>query len=125
MLADLLVRLVREKPLGLVGGIIVLLLFLTGIFANWLAPYGYNDVNFVLRLAPPGTGGYILGGDNLGRDELSRVIFGARISMIVGLAGASLHVIVATLIGGVSGFLGGKYDIVVQRFVNTLHASPL
>ena len=124
MFADLLVRLIREKPLGLVGGIIVLILFLTGIFANFLAPHGYNDVNFALRLAPPGTGGYILGGDNLGRDELSRIIFGARISMIVGLAGAALHVIVETLVGGISGFFGGKYDILVQRFVDTLQCFP-
>ncbi len=124
LVADLLVRLVREKPLGLAGAIIVLLLFLTGIFANYLAPHGFNDVNFALRLAPPGTGGYILGGDNLGRDELSRVIYGARISMIVGLAGAALHVIVATLVGGISGYAGGKYDIVVQRFVDTLQCFP-
>jgi peptide/nickel transport system permease protein len=123
MFADMLVRLVREKPLGLAGAIIVLILFFTGIFADFLAPYGYNDVNFMLRLSPPGQG-FILGGDNLGRDELSRIIFGARISMIVGLAGASLHVIVETLVGGISGFIGGKYDVIVQRFVDTLQCFP-
>ncbi len=123
MLADMAIRLVREKPLGLAGAVIVLLLFLTGIFANFLAPHGYNEINFFLRLSPPGQG-YILGADNLGRDELSRIIYGARISMIVGLAGAALHVIVETLVGGVSGFVGGKYDVTLQRFVDTIQCFP-
>ncbi len=123
MLTDLAVRLVREKPLGLAGAVIVLILFLVGIFANFIAPHGYNEVNFMLRLSPPGQG-YILGGDNLGRDELSRIIYGARISMIVGLAGAALHVIVETLVGGVSGFVGGKYDVTLQRFVDTIQCFP-
>ena len=86
------VRLGKEKPLGLVGAAIVILLFLTGIFADLLAPYGYNDFILSLRLSPP-SGTFLLGGDNLGRDLLSRIIYGARISMIVGLAGAGLHVI--------------------------------
>jgi peptide/nickel transport system permease protein len=123
MLADVAVRLVREKPLGLAGAIIVLILFLTGIFANFLAPHGYNDVNFALRLSAPGQG-YVLGGDNLGRDELSRIVYGARISMIVGLAGAALHVIVETLVGGISGFVGGRYDVTLQRFVDTIQCFP-
>jgi peptide/nickel transport system permease protein len=123
LLADLAVRLVKEKPMGLFGAIIVLVLLFTGIFANFLAPYGYNDVNFLLRLTPPGHG-YLLGGDNLGRDLLSRIIYGARISMIVGLAGAALHVIVEVLIGGISGFVGGKFDVIVQRFVDTLQCFP-
>ena len=90
LILDMTIRLIREKPLGLIGGVIVILLLLTGIFADFLAPYGYNDMILSLRLTPPGST-YLLGGDNMGRDLLSRVIYGARISMIVGLAGASLH----------------------------------
>lgn len=123
MLADMMVRLVKEKPLGLFGLIITLALLFTGIFANWLAPYGYNDINFALRLTAPGHG-YILGGDNMGRDLLSRIIYGARISMIVGLAGAGLHVIIETLVGGISGYVGGRYDTVVQRIVDTVQCFP-
>jgi peptide/nickel transport system permease protein len=122
-IVDLLVRLTREKPLGLAGAIVVLILLLTGIFANVLAPYGYNDIVLSLRLSPPGET-FLLGGDNMGRDLLSRIIYGARISMIVGLAGAALHVIVGTLVGAVSGFYGGKYDTVVQRFVDALQCFP-
>jgi peptide/nickel transport system permease protein len=120
---ELLVRLVKEKPLGLIGGGITLILLLVGILANFLAPYGYNDFTLSLRLAPPG-GTYLLGGDNLGRDILSRIIYGARISMIVGLVGATLHIVVGTLVGAVSGFFGGKYDTIVQRLVDTVMCFP-
>jgi peptide/nickel transport system permease protein len=120
---DFMVRLVREKPLGLIGGGITFVLLLVGILADLLAPYGYNDFILSLRLAPPG-GEYLLGGDTNGRDLFSRIIYGARISMIVGLAGAGIHVIVGTLIGAVSGFFGGKYDTVVQRFVDAVMCFP-
>jgi peptide/nickel transport system permease protein len=122
-MADLLVRLVREKPMGLAGAVIVLVLLVTGVFANFIAPYGYNDFILSLRLSPPNST-YLLGGDNLGRDLLSRIIFGARVSMIVGLAGAGLHVVVGALVGAISGYYGGKYDTAMQRFVDTLQCFP-
>ena len=112
-----LIRLAKEKPLGLINGIIVLLVLLTGIFADWLAPYGMNEIHLSDGLHPPSTE-YFLGTDNLGRDMLSRVIFGARISMIVGLAAGAIAVLIALLIGVPSGFIGGKFDIAVQRFVD-------
>ena len=124
-LGGFLKRLVREKPLGTVGGIIVLILLLTGIFADVLAPYGYKEVHLADRMSPPGVGGYLLGTDGVGRDMLSRIIYGARISMIVGLAAASISAMVATvLIGLPSGYLGGKFDIVVQRFVDAWIVFP-
>ncbi len=67
---------------------------------------------------------YLLGTDQLGRDFLSRIIYGARISLIVGLAATALNVVVAVLIGGISGFLGGKLDLAVQRFVDAWMAFP-
>jgi peptide/nickel transport system permease protein len=123
LLSDMAIRLVKEKPLGLVGGIIVLLLLLTGIFAEIIAPHNFNDVVPIARLKPPSPD-HMLGTDNLGRDLLSRIIFGARVSMIVGLTGAALGVTVAFLIGGISGFYGGKVDMIVQRFVETLQCFP-
>jgi peptide/nickel transport system permease protein len=123
MVADTLIRLVKEKPLGLIGGIIVLALFLTGIFADFLAPYGYNDMILGDRLSPPSTT-HLLGTDNMGRDMLSRIIYGARISMIVGLAGAALSAVVGFLVGGVSGFFGGKFDIIFQRLVDAIQCFP-
>jgi peptide/nickel transport system permease protein len=123
MFADLCIRLVKEKPLGLIGAIIVLGLFLVGIFANFLAPYGYNETNLSERLAPP-SATHLLGTDNMGRDMLSRIIYGARISMIVGLAGAGLSAIVGFLVGGVSGYFGGKFDLIFQRFVDAIMCFP-
>ena len=122
-IVDVIIRLIREKPLGVAGGIIVLLMFLTGIFADLIAPYGYNEINAPIALSPP-MAGYPLGTDQLGRDMLSRIIYGARISMIVGLAGAGLSALVATILGVPSGFFGGKFDLILQRFVDTLMAWP-
>lgn len=122
-LVVLLVRLVREKPLGLMGGVIVLLLLFTGIFANFLAPYDINKIHLRYRLKPPTTK-FLLGTDNLGRDMLSRMIFGARISVLVGLCAATIDIVIATLIGLLSGFIGGKTDMVIQRFVDAWMCFP-
>ena len=133
LLLDMLVRLLREKPLGTMGGIIVLILLLTGIFADlaWmglpnigLAPYGENEiVSLVDRLSGP-SAQFILGTDNLGRDLLSRIIFGARISMYVGLGVATMSALISVAIGMVSGYLGGKTDIIIQRFVDAWMCFP-
>ena len=122
-LAEVFYRLVKEKPLGTIGGVIVLILFLVGIFANFLAPYGYNEMVLGARLQPPSTQ-YWLGTDNLGRDLLSRIIYGARISMIVGLAVPTIAGFLSLTIGGISGFFGGKVDLVIQRFVDTVMCFP-
>ena len=120
---DFFVRLVREKPLGLIGGIIVLVLLVVGIFADWLAPFHYNEVHLADRLSPP-SGEYLLGTDAVGRDLLSRVIYGARISMIVGLAATAISVVINVAIGMLSGYIGGKFDLIVQRFVDAWIAFP-
>ena len=100
-----------------------MILLFTGIFADFLAPYGMNKINKDAFLAPP-SAEFPLGTDNLGRDLLSRVIFGARISIIVGLAASAISTVGATLIGLVSGYLGGKFDLIVQRAVDAVMAIP-
>ena len=122
-LADFFVRLVREKPLGLFGGVIVLILLFLGIFADVLAPYGINEIHILDRMAAPSAKN-LLGADQLGRDILSRLIYGARISVIVGLSATTIIVVVAAIIGVPSGFFGGKYDIIVQRFVDAWLCFP-
>ena len=122
-LAEFFTRLVREKPLGTICGIIILILIFVAIFADVLAPYSYDKAYIIDRLQGP-SARYLLGTDQLGRDFLSRLIFGARISLTVGLAATALNVVVAVLIGGISGFLGGKFDLVVQRFVDAWIAFP-
>ena len=115
-------RLVKEKPLGTVGLVITVILLFTGIFADWLAPYGMNEMtgNF---LVPP-SAGHLLGTDNISRDLLTRIIYGARVSVIVGLCASGLCQLVATLIGMVSGYVGGKFDLFVQRFIDAVFCFP-
>ena len=122
-LADFFIRLVKEKPLGLASGIIILIFIFVSIFADVLAPYPYYEVHFADRLTGP-SAQYLLGTDQLGRDFLSRIIYGARISFGVGLSVTALDVVVGLLIGGISGFLGGKVDLAVQRFVDAWMAFP-
>ena len=122
-LLDFLSRLVREKPLGTFGGIIVLLLLFSGIFADVLAPFPMSEPHMIDRLSGP-SGKYLLGTDQLGRDLLSRIIHGARVSVIIGLSAASVNLVVALLIGATTGFFGGKFDMVVQRFVDAWMAFP-
>jgi peptide/nickel transport system permease protein len=123
MATDVLVRLVKEKPLGLIGGIIVLVMLLTGIFADFIAPYGYNDMDLTARLSAPSIT-HLMGTDNMGRDIFSRIIFGARISMIVGLSGAAISAVVAFLVGGISGYFSGTFDILLQRVVDAVQCFP-
>ena len=122
-LVDFLIRLWKEKPLGTAGAVIILLLLVTGIFAGFLAPYGMNETHTADALSAP-SATYWLGTDNLGRDLLTRVIFGARISVIVGLAAATLATIISVIIGLLCGYFGGKLDLVVQRFVDAVMCFP-
>jgi peptide/nickel transport system permease protein len=122
-IVDLLIRLVKEKPLGTIGGIIVIILFFVGIFANFLAPYPMNDVHMLDMLAPP-SAKYLLGTDQLGRDILSNLIYGARISMIVGVCATVISTFESIVIGATTGLIGGKLDISVQRFVDAWQSFP-
>ena len=122
-LLEVVVRLVREKPLGTFGGAIVVMLVLVGIFAPLIAPHGYNYQDATARLQAP-SAKYLLGTDNLGRDLLSRIIFGARISMIVGVSVPAISTVLNLLIGGTSAYVGGKIDLMVQRFVDTVMCFP-
>ncbi len=117
-------RLVREKPLGTVGAVITLLLLLTGIFADVLAPYGSNEQHTSDMLSPP-SARYLLGTDNMGRDMLSRIIYGARISVIVGLSAATIATAISTFIGLVSGYVGGRLDLLLQRLVDSWMCFPI
>ena len=105
--ADFFIRLLKEKPLGMLGGGIILLLIGISLFADAPAPYPYNKIHLRDRMQEA-SAQYLLGTDHVGRDLLSRLIHGARISLGVGLAATTLNVLVALLVGGLSGFLGGK-----------------
>ena len=120
---DFIIRLWKEKPLGMVGLVITLLLLLIAIFTNFISPYGMNECFVKDRLTAP-SATYWLGTDDLGRDILTRVIFGARISVIVGLTSIAIATVISTVIGLLCGYFGGKLDLVVQRFVDAVMCFP-
>lgn len=116
-------RLVRTKPLGALGGAIFLLFLLCGIFAHLLAPHGINETDLVHRLEPPSLD-FLMGTDHLGRDVLSRVLVGAQLSMIVSFLAAGLATVVSIVIGVLSGYIGGRLDMVLQRLVDAWMTFP-
>jgi peptide/nickel transport system permease protein len=118
-----LFRFVRRYPLGALGGAILLAMILTAIFAPLLAPHDPQATSVELQYARPGSE-LILGGDQLGRDVLSRLIYGTRISLYVGLLSVGIGVTAGTLIGILSAYAGGAVDLVVQRLVDALMGFP-
>ena len=122
-LVSFLFRLVKEKPLGVIGAVITLLLLFTAIFSGLLAPYGMNQIFRTELLVAP-SAKFWLGTDNFGRDILSRIIFGARISVIVGLAASTIAAIISAIIGTLSGYIGGTFDLLAQRFIDAWMSFP-
>ena len=116
-------RLFREKPLGAAGGVIFVLFLLVGIFADLIAPYGANHINPISRLKPP-SWSFPFGTDNLGRDMLSRCIYGAQLSVIIGFCAAGLATVISVFLGIITGYLGGKLDLIIQRFVDAWQSFP-
>jgi peptide/nickel transport system permease protein len=112
------------KPLGALGGLVLAAMLVLALGADVLAPYGYDEADMFARLKPPGVGHW-LGTDNLGRDLLSRVIYGARVSLLVGLGGVAFGLAGATVVGLVSGYFGGRLDILLQRVVDAFMCFPL
>jgi len=115
-------RLIRNR-LAMAGGVIIVLLCLIAIFADVLAPRPYMKTNFG-RLNEAPTRDYPLGTDQLGRDMLSRIIYGARVSMLVGLGAQIIVVSIGVPIGAVSGYLGGRADLYITRFIDVMYAFP-
>ena len=116
-------RFCRRKPLGAIGAVIVVGLLVMAAFADRIAPYPYDESVRGARMKPPSVQ-YWMGTDNIGRDVWSRVVYGARISVTVGFATVALATLLAAVIGVSSAYLGGAYDIVVQRVVDAWMSFP-
>jgi peptide/nickel transport system permease protein len=116
-------RFVVRKPLGAIGGGIVLLLLVVALAAPWLAPYAYDVGTASERLRGPSLA-HPFGTDANGRDMLSRIIWGARVSVTVGFGAVALSTVLAVAIGVVSGYFGGWFDLLVQRFVDIWISFP-
>jgi peptide/nickel transport system permease protein len=112
-----------RKPLGALGGLIVVALVLMAVLAPWIAHYAYDETLRGARMKAPGAQ-FWMGTDNLGRDMWSRVVYGARVSVTVGFGAVLIAQALGTAIGITSGYFGGKYDIAVQRVVDAWQSFP-
>jgi len=115
---------IRSYPLGAVGALIVALFVLVAIFADFTTIYDPTTTNSTDSLSLPGDA-HILGADVMGRDMWSRIAHGARISLIVGIGSALLGSIIGTMIGLATGYIGGWFDLVMQRVIDIMQALPL
>ncbi|HEY7366347.1 MAG TPA: ABC transporter permease [Methylomirabilota bacterium] len=120
---DVWVQMVRRKPLGTIGGAIVFVMLLGAVLADVLTPYGFAETSLRERFVFM-SAGHWLGTDQLGRDLLTRLLYGARISLYVGFGAVALGCGLATLIGVFSGYFGGRVDLLVQRCVDAWMAFP-
>jgi peptide/nickel transport system permease protein len=113
----------RRKPLGAVGAFLVLVMLVMALGAAWIAPYSYDDSIPGARMKPP-SAQFWMGTDNLSRDMWSRVVYGARVSVTVGFVTIALSTLMALAIGVSSAYIGGAYDMAVQRFVDAWMSFP-
>ncbi len=111
-------------PLGVVGAVIMAAFVLVAVFADFIAAYDPIRTNSLISLAPP-SAGHLFGADQMGRDIFSRIIYGARISLAVGLGSTALGCFFGVVLGLASGYIGGWVDLVIQRIVDVLQAVPL
>ena len=117
-------RFVRKKPLGAAGGVLMLVMLVTAIFAELLQTHDPIATDAAYTLGAPNLE-HLLGTDHLGRDIYSRIVHGARISLVVGVASTLLGSVLGGIIGLLSGYVGGKTDLVTQRILDILQGLPL
>ncbi len=115
---------ISTKPLGTAGAAVIVLMALTAVFADFIAPYDVYVINQQLQFGPP-TAAHWLGTDEFGRDILTRIIYGARIALLIGFASSLLGTTAGALVGVLSAYLGGKTDLVLQRLMDIMLAFPL
>ena len=116
--------LIRRKPLGAAGGLIVIVMVVSGVFAPWIAPFDpvindYSRPHFAPNLIN------LLGTDQFGRDILSRIIYGARTALFVGFASSLVGAFSGLVLGVASAYFGGLFDLLFQRFMDIVMAFPL
>lgn len=116
-------RLLRNKA-AIIGGIIFLCVVLVAVFADVIAPYGYEEQSLQEQYLPPFSPNHIFGTDNLGRDIFSRVVYDARLSLSVGIVSVALAMFVGIIIGIFSGYCGGIVDNILMRLMDILLAIP-
>jgi peptide/nickel transport system permease protein len=120
---DVWVQMLRRKPLGTIGSVIVVVMLAAAVLADWVAPYNFAQTSLRERFIAM-NGAHWLGTDQIGRDLLTRLIYGARVSLYVGFGAVALGCVLATVIGVLSAYFGGRLDLLVQRGVDAWMAFP-
>ena len=120
---DVWIQMLRSKPLGVLGAAIVVVMLGSAVLADVITPYGFAETNLKARLSWI-SGQHWLGTDHLGRDFLTRLIYGARVSLYVGFGAVTLGCVLATVIGIASAYFGGRVDLFTQRGVDAWIAFP-
>jgi peptide/nickel transport system permease protein len=113
----------KRNRMALTGLTLVLALFVVAIFAHWLAPYDPNQIDLKQVLMPPSQA-HLLGTDTLGRDVLSRIIYGSRISLLVGFVAVGLATLIGLVVGALAGYYGGWVDAALMRLVDLMLCFP-
>jgi len=121
---SLLWQFVRTQPLGLIGLLIIVLYVAFALGAVWIAPFDPEAVDFGAMLAPPG-GEHLFGTDQYGRDVFSRIVYGARTALAVGILSSLFGCTLGALMGAASGYFGGRIDTAIQRVVDIMLSFPL
>jgi peptide/nickel transport system permease protein len=112
-----------KNKMAMAGSLVVILLFVVSILAPWIAPCDPSQINLQKVLLPPSTD-HLFGTDQLGRDVLSRMIWGARISLKVGFVATGIAILIGTILGAVSGYYGRWIDTIIMRFVDIMLCFP-
>ncbi len=118
-----IVRTLFGSRTAAIGAVLTAMLVLTAVFAPWIAPYRQDEIHPIDSLLPP-SAKYLLGTDDLGRDILSRIIFGARVSLMVGAIAIGIAIVAGVSLGLTAGYVGGKIDSVIMRVMDALLAFP-
>ena len=113
----------RKNRMAVISAVALAILSLAAALAPWLAPYSYEEQSLALRAVPPRPGHW-LGTDALGRDQLTRLLYGGRVSLMVGIVATVVALVIGVTYGAISGYSGGKLDALMMRIVDIIYALP-
>ncbi|MDA7825909.1 ABC transporter permease [Porticoccaceae bacterium] len=113
----------RKNRMALFGFAVLLILFVVSLLTPWIAPYSYETQDLMLGATPP-SAAHWLGTDIFGRDMLTRIMYGGRVSLMVGFIATAVALVIGILWGSIAGFVGGRVDAVMMRIVDIMYALP-
>jgi peptide/nickel transport system permease protein len=119
-----LARVFTSRPTVTAGGIILLLVVICAVFAKWLAPFPPNQIDMTASMVQPGVRGHLLGTDDLGRDILSRLIYGSQVALMVGMIATALSAAIGVSLGITAGYFGRGVNMVIMRITDAMMSFP-